>query len=319
MSVKMMLMNILNDVEKINISDQSQDNALSETTDLISNIQANKQDKINVLSQINCNTISCNDLKIGSVFIKSEIENKVSNSDFDSYKELIESNIETITNSISNIDPLIFLNYFRPIQNIVYDDYNTTITGLFTFNKTPIINMIGTLTEFSGVNKGYVDNLITQPIGSVLGVHTIDRISFENFITSIPGNGIATNFCTFSFTALKDYSRFNLIFNLVYKFSSAVAQGDDNLRSYALIYQNDVLIHQSDQAIQYWVNASGGGGRSSNIFPYHFTVRPGIISSGLITIKMYIRNYCDEILQITDNNSAFCQCTEIKGDQLISI
>ena len=176
MSVKMMLMSILNDVEvnknsieNIIVSDQTQDDALSETKTLITDIQANKQDKINVLSQINCNTVSCNDLKIGSMFIKSEIANV--NSSLGNLQEQISNKAETtITDYLQSAVSDMSTNYLNVQSTFSYMNTNflnknlsQTINGIYTFEKPPILDISSqTLSDFSIVNKKYIDENLSN-------------------------------------------------------------------------------------------------------------------------------------------------------------
>ena len=373
----------------------------SDIETLTSNVETNrnnitaKQDKINILTPIICNTLQCSDVKLNSVWLKqdiSDIKKTISDNSSSvgvSISELATS-IDETKNQITDLGGVVMaevFSNFRQINKIVYSDYYANISGLYTFSKIPVINSTEELNDNSVIKKSYVDGLISAVSSSISdlasssvslnspstfsevitfskypqivisggailsdfsvvpkkymddintslsqrmdgvfnitdvsikGIHTRDREDFEFLTTSIPANSII-NFCNLSFSSINNYSRLNCIFNIAYRFTNSASGGADSIRSYAQVWQNNVMLYQSYQPVQYFNNTAGGGSRSNNIFPLHWTVRQGVIGSagnGVITIKMFLRNDSDDPMQVENNDGAWFQCTEIRGVKL---
>jgi len=102
------------------------------------------------------------------------------------------------------------------------------------------------------------------------------------------------------------------MFNAVYDISPGA--GFDEVRSYAEIFQNGVMIFRCYQQIQRFVDAAGGGTRSGCIFPLFWNVRPGLISADEIRVDIYIRNDADDNVKYNHNDNEFFTCTEILGE-----
>lgn len=335
MSVKMMLMNIISDIENnknsienIIVSDQTQDDALSETNENIAALQENKQDKINVLSQINCNTISCNDLKIGALFIKSEIEKKADSSHLQQELTNLNSSLDNLQEQINNKAETTITDYLQSTvsdmsTNFLNKNLSETINEVCTFAKAPILDISSQiLSDFSIVNKKYIDDKLTQVWNTInvvnyvdvtlRGVHTVDLNEFDLFVNSIPAN-TTVKIATFRFTTVNAWSRLNCVFNTPYRFPSGAASGSDSIRSYAQVYQGGVLKYTSYQPVQYFVGIGGGGSRSGTIFPLHFSVKRQILNGTEITMHIYIRNDSDDAMQVESTDGTFFTCNEIRG------
>ena len=178
------------------------------------------------------------------------------------------------------------------------------------------------LTDFSIVNKLYIDQKVQQLWNSIYdyhnnsdftikGVHTVDLTSFDSFTTAIGGYS-TVKIASFRYTPKNAYSRHNCFFNTPYRFPSGGAAGFDEMRSYARVYQQGILMYQSYQPIQYFVGGSGGGTRSGVIFPLQFSVKPNILKGHEITIEIYIRNDCDDPIQVERTEGTWFTCNEIR-------
>ena len=189
---------------------------------------------------------------------------------------------------------------------------------------SPSIDLAGKiLTEVSIVNKLYIDQKAQQLWDalnsyhtvtdfSLKGIHTIDLTSFDSFTTGI-GAYSSVKIASFRYSPRNSNSRHNCFFNTPYRFPSGQANGSDAARSYARIYQEGVLKYQSYQPIQYWVGHPGGGSRSGVIFPLQFSVKPRLLNSKEITIEIWIRNDCDDPMQVESTEGTWFTCNEIRG------
>ena len=136
------------------------------------------------------------------------------------------------------------------------------------------------------------------------------------FLTFLPNLGPNTNnvLCTFKFTPRNTSSRLNCKFNCFYKFSGAPPGGSDYCRTYADIYQGGVLMYKTALNYQYWYsNLAGGGTRSGTVMPLHWTIKNRVLGSTIITVVIYFDNLTDDPMAVQDNDSAWFECTEIRG------
>jgi len=179
------------------------------------------------------------------------------------------------------------------------------------------------LNDYSIVNKLYIDKKFQQLYNtldnysnntnfSIKGVHSMNRELFDSFITVIYARTTKI-LASFRFVPRNAQSRLNCMFNAVYDISPGA--GFDDVRSYAEVFQNGVMIHRCYQQIQRFVNVGGGGTCSGCIFPLYWDVRPELINGDEIRVDIYIRNDADDNIKINDHNdNAFFTCTEILGE-----
>ena len=135
------------------------------------------------------------------------------------------------------------------------------------------------------------------------------------FLTVLPNLAIDTNnvLCTFKFTPRNTESRLSFKYNCNYRFSGLPPGGNDHCRTHADVYQGGVLKYSSAIIYQYWVGTVGGGTRSGTVMPLNWTVRNGVLGSTIITVVIYFDNTTDNPMVVQDNDSAWFECTEIRG------
>ena len=315
-------------------------NVISEISTIkssIANTNSNKQDVLGETSAISLNKLSCNQVIIGSSDVGDEISTikssiaKVSSNVGNKQDKLLTSSNLTI-NSMSCSQLLVGVSNIITEINSLKTSIEETDLKVDGFDLSFINNYIVSpsidltnkvLTDVSIVNKLYIDqkaqqlwdafnNYHTVTDFSLKGIHTVDLTSFDSFTTGI-GAYSSVKIASFRYSPRNSNSRHNCFFNTPYRFPSGGAAGFDALRSYARVYQEGVLKYQSYQPIQYFVGGVGGGTRSGVIFPLQFSVKPSLLNSKEITIEIWVRNDCDDPLQVERTEGTWFTCNEIRG------
>ena len=317
----------------------------------VSSNLTSKQDKLLTTSNLTINSMSCSQLLVGDSNIITEID-AIKNSSIDTdYIDKSISDIKTEINESTDTKlatnttaSTSYANYISSMHKSQSNDYidtklitNKTESDAYTDSKvagldsiinncivSPSIDLANkVLTEVSIVNKLYIDQKAQQLWDalnsyhtitdfSLKGIHTIDFSSFDAFTITI-GAYSTVKIASLRYSPRNSNSRHNCFFNTPYRFPSGLANGSDAARSYAKIYQEGVLKYQSFQSIQYWVGHPGGGSRSGVIFPLQFSVKPRLLNSKEITIEIWIRNDCDDPIQVESTEGTWFTCNEIKG------
>ena len=305
----------------------------------IDNTNSNKQDILGASSVISLNKLSCNQVLLGFSDVGSEISTlKTSIAQISSNVDTKQDNL--VLSSDLNINNMNCSQLLVGDSNIITEintlktsiantDYvDNAISDIDTFINnyivSPSIDLAGKiLTDVSIVNKLYIDQKAQQLWDalnsyhtitdfSLKGIHTIDLSSFDSFTTGI-GAYSSVKIASLRYSPRNSNSRHNCFFNTPYRFPSGGAAGFDAMRSYARVYQEGVLKYQSYQPIQYFVGAGGGGTRSGVIFPLQFSVKRNLLNSKEITIEIWVRNDCDDQLQVERTEGTWFTCNEIRG------
>ena len=203
---------------------------------------------------------------------------------------------------------------------------NIDITNINDYIENPYIDTTDKiLNDLSIVNKLYIDqkfqqltnqlfNYLNNNDFSILGVHTKNKETFTLFNTIVTSG--TQKIASLKFTPKNSNSRLNCMYNVVYDYTfNSLGTGTDQIRSYAEVFQNGVMLFRCFQQIQRFRDGGGGGTRSGCLFPLFWSVRRNVIDASEITIDIYIRNDGNDSLKMdTNNDNAIFTCTEILGE-----